>query len=192
MDKKNSGQTEKALKDAARKLLLSCEDWTDVTARAITSEAGVNLAMINYCFGSKEALFFEVFRDMEEDVKKCKPELLELINSSLTPKEKLIEGYFQMMKLMLEYFGMAQAVVKFIVMNKSLNMDAGTTELVKEHFGGRKTEGECMIIAYELESIHELLALRHKEIQDICGIDLKDDTVLRRIITDNVDRFLKD
>ena len=178
MDKKNSGQTEKALKDAARKLLLSCEDWTDVTARAITSEAGVNLAMINYCFGSKEALFFE--------------ELLELINSSLTPKEKLIEGYFQMMKLMLEYFGMAQAVIKFIVMNKSLDMDAGTTELVKEHFGGRKTEGECMIIAYELESIHELLALRHKEIQDICGIDLKDDTVLRRIITDNVDRFLKD
>ena len=27
-------------------------DWTELTARAITKEAGVNLAMINYCFGS--------------------------------------------------------------------------------------------------------------------------------------------
>ena len=192
MDKKNSGSTEKALKEAAKKLLLSCKDWTEVTARAITSEAGVNLAMINYCFGSKEALFFEVFRDLEDEVKKCKPELAEILNSDMSPRDKIIEGYFHMMTLMLEYFSMAQAVVKFIVMNKRIDMDDGTTEMVREHFKGRKSDGECMLIAYEIASTHELLALRHQEIKETCGIDITDKTVLRKIITENVDKYLKD
>ena len=123
MDKKNNESTREALKCAARKLLLNCTDWTEVTARAITKEAGVNLAMINYCFGSKEALLYEVFRDLQEEVLKCKPELSEILNSDMSPKEKLIEGYFHLMKLMLDYFSMSQSVVKFCVMNKKIDLD---------------------------------------------------------------------
>jgi Transcriptional regulator len=190
MDRKNGESTERALKDAAKKLLLSCNDWTEVTARAITKEAGVNLAMINYCFGSKEALFFEVFRELEEEVKTCKPELVEILQSDMSPKEKLVECYFHMMKLMMEYYGMSQAVVKFIVMNKRLEMDDGTTALVREHFKGSKSEGECMLIAYEIASIHELLALRYNEIKETCGIDLMDDSVIRKTISENMDKYL--
>ena len=190
MDRKNGESTERALKDAAKKLLLSCNDWTEVTARAITKEAGVNLAMINYCFGSKEALFFEVFRELEEEVKTCKPELVEILQSDMSPKEKLVECYFHMMKLMMEYYGMSQAVVKFIVMNKRLEMDDGTTALVREHFKGSKSEGECMLIAYEIARIHELLALRYNEIKETCGIDLMDDSVIRKTISENMDKYL--
>ena len=192
MDKKNGGTTERALKEAAKKLLLSCDDLTAVTARAITKEAGVNLAMINYCFGSKEALFYEVFLELEEEVKTCKPELVEILQSDMSPREKLIEGYYHMMTLMLEYFSMSQAVVKFCVMNKRIDMDDGTTALVKEHFKDTKSEGECMLIAYEIASAHELLALRHQEIKETCGIDLTDKEVLRRVITRNIDKYLQD
>ena len=192
MEKKNGETTEQALKQAAFKLLLNCKDWSEVTARAITKEAGVNLAMINYCFGSKDALIFEVFRDMQEQVIKCKPELLGIINSDMTPKEKLIEGAFEMMKLMLEYYSMSQAVVKFCIFNRKLDMDDGTFSLVKEHYNGKKTDGECMMIAYELSSVHELLVLRHEELKETCGIDLRDDTVLREIITENINKMLVD
>lgn len=192
MEKKSGETTEQALKRAAFKLLLNCKDWSEVTARAITKEAGVNLAMINYCFGSKDALIFEVFQDMREQVVKCKPELLEIINSDMPPKEKLIEGAFEMMKLMLEYYSMSQAVVKFCIFYRKLDIDDGTFSLVKEHYNGAKSDGECMMIAYELSTAHELLVLRHEELKETCGIDIRDDTVLRRIITENINKALVD
>ena len=77
-------------------------------------------------------------------------------------------------------------------MNKKIDMDDGTTALVKEHFKDTKSEGECMLIAYEIASAHELLALRHQEIKETCGIDLMDKEVLRRVITRNIDKYLQD
>ena len=192
MEKNTSESTKRALKAAAFKLLLSCNDWTEVTARAITKEAGVNLAMINYCFGSKEALFFEVFRELQAKVVKCQPELTEIVNSDMSPKEKLIEGTYQMVKLMLDYFSIAEAVVKYCVLNKRFDMDDGTLTLVKQHFSGKKTDGECMLIAYEIASSHELMVLRHKEIKETCGIDLTDDKTLKRIIKRNIEKCLAD
>ena len=126
------------------------DDWTKVTARAITKEAGVNLAMINYCFGSKEALIYAVFKNLQEEVKKCKPELDEILHSDMSPKEKLIEGYFQMLRLMIDYYSMSHSVVKFCVFDRALEMDDGTFTLLKEHFAGEKTDAcldimKCML-----------------------------------------------
>ncbi|MBR6401753.1 MAG: TetR family transcriptional regulator [Eubacterium sp.] len=191
MEKKNGESTEEALKAAARKLLgANCKDGTEVTARAITKEAGVNLAMINYCFGSKEALIFEVFKDIQREGFKCKPELAEIMNSDMPPKQKLIERYYQILNLMLDYFSMSQAVVKFCVFNKGLGNDSTTFALVKEHFDGKKSDGECMLIAYQIASVHELMILRHEEIKETCGIDLEDRGVLRQIITENIDKLI--
>ena len=60
------------------------------------------------------------------------------------------------------------------------------------HFGDRKTDGECQLIAFELSSLHELAVLRHKEIKEVCGIDLKNDDELRKYVYDNVNRMLGD
>ena len=192
MEKKKVESTEKALIEAAKKLLLNCDDWTKVTARAITKEAGVNLAMINYCFGSKEALIYAVFNSLQDEVKKCKPELNEILHSDMSPKEKLIEGYFQMLRLMIDYYSMSHSVVKFCVFDRALEMDDGTFTLLKEHFAGEKTDGECLLIAYEIASVHELMAYRYKELQEKCNIDLTDDEVLKKIITENINKLIKE
>ena len=97
-----------------------------------------------------------------------------------------------MVKIMLDYFSMAQAVVKYCVLNKKFDMDDGTLTLVKQHFNGKKTDGECMLIAYEIASAHELLVLRHKEIKEACGIDLTDDKTLKRIVKRNIEKCLAD
>ena len=65
----------------------------------------------------------------------------------------------------------------------------GDAEL-KEHFGDKKTDGECLLIAYEIESSVELLALRHKEIKEACGIDLTDEEVLRTMIARTINKCL--
>lgn len=53
--------TTNTILDAAEKLFAR-EGYHGTSIRAITREAGVNLAAINYHFGSKEALLSEVFR----------------------------------------------------------------------------------------------------------------------------------
>ena len=189
MEKKNVESTETALIKAAKRLLLGCDDWTKVTARAITKEAGVNLAMINYCFGSKEALIYAVFEELQKEVIRCKPEIYEIVHSDMPPKQKLIEGYFQMLRLMLEYYSMSHSVVKFCVFERGLEMDDGTFYLLKQHFAGKKTDGECRLLAYEITSIHELMVYRYKELKEKCDIDLTDDEVLKRIITENMNRY---
>ncbi|HYM60289.1 MAG TPA: TetR/AcrR family transcriptional regulator [Thermoanaerobaculia bacterium] len=54
-------QTKEILLQAAEKLFLA-RGPQETTLRDITHEAGVNLAAVNYHFGSKEELIFEVFK----------------------------------------------------------------------------------------------------------------------------------
>src|SRR5882672_3897017 len=47
---------------AAAERLFALHGFRNVSVRDITAEAGVNLASVNYHFGSKDALIFEIFR----------------------------------------------------------------------------------------------------------------------------------
>ena len=52
----------KAAVFTAAERLFALRGFQNVSVRDITSEAGVNLASVNYHFGSKDALLFEIFR----------------------------------------------------------------------------------------------------------------------------------
>ena len=60
--KRDLEATRNALLNSTAKLMTDCSEPSEVTSRAIAKESGVNLAMINYCFGSREGLLYEVFR----------------------------------------------------------------------------------------------------------------------------------
>ena len=51
-----SDDTRNQLIHATKELLLTVQNPEKITARQIASKANVNLAMINYCFGSKDEL----------------------------------------------------------------------------------------------------------------------------------------
>lgn len=191
MDKRNLDATKKALLDAAEKLMLECNDISQVTSRAITKEAGVNLAMINYCFGSREALIFEAFGKMQETASRCDNSFAEIISGESTPLEKLIEVHCRTIKLMIENYTISKAVTKYVLINRAISGRRGSLQFIQEHFGDRKTEGECRLIAYELSSLHELAVLHHEEIKEVCGIDLKNDDELRAYVTAHVKKFLE-
>lgn len=190
--KRDLEKTRAALIEAAEKLMGQCEDPNEVTARAITKEAGVNLAMINYCFGSREELLFEVFSMLEKKALELDPSFAEILKSGLPPKEMLAEIHFHSMKLMLEYFQYCSALTRHILITRKIGDKRSSAGFIKMHFGDRKTDGECQLIAFELSSLHELAVLRHKEIKEVCGIDLKDDDDLRKYVYDNVNRMLGD
>lgn len=190
--KRDLDKTRVALINAAEKLMRECDDPDEVTARAITREAGVNLAMINYCFGSREELLFEVYSRIYRNAAAIDPSLGEIMNSGLPPKDKLAEAHFRTMKLMLANFKYCKALTKYILIKRRIGDKRTSVQFIRQHYGDRKTEGECRLIAFELSGLHELAVLRHEEIRDICGIDLMDDDVLKKFVYDNIDRMLGD
>src|SRR5690606_17021133 len=50
----------------------------NVSVRDITAEAKVNLASVNYHFGSKDALLFEIYRQRSSELKRERQRMLEL------------------------------------------------------------------------------------------------------------------
>ncbi len=190
MDKRNLETTKQALLEAAEKLMTGCDDPALVTSRNIAGEAGVNVAMINYCYGSREALLLAVFNRIQAAAQTSNPAFVRILEGGLSPKEKLIEIHIESIKMMLTYFNYAKAITKYVLMNRKIDGERKSLTFIMEHFAGRKTEAECRLIAFELSSLHELTILRHEEIRETCGIDLKNDTDLRNYVTRHINMFL--
>ncbi len=82
-----SKNTEQKIFDAATELFL--EKGVDRTSvREIAAKAGINLALMNYYFRSKENLFDAIFTML---VKKNSQELIRILNSDLELKEKICQ-----------------------------------------------------------------------------------------------------
>lgn len=79
--------TEEKIKQAARKVFMQ-KGFAATRTRDIAEESGINLALLNYYFRSKEKLFTEV---MQEKMQQFFGALLPIINDSSTKLETKIE-----------------------------------------------------------------------------------------------------
>jgi AcrR family transcriptional regulator len=70
----------KAAVFAAAERLFALQGFQNVSVRDITAEAGVNLASVNYHFGSKDALLFEIFRRRAAEMNRERARRLHEIN----------------------------------------------------------------------------------------------------------------
>ena len=70
----------KAAVFAAAERLFALHGFQNVSVRDITAEAGVNLASVNYHFGSKDALLFEIFRRRTAEMNRERARRLHEIN----------------------------------------------------------------------------------------------------------------
>ena len=64
--------------------------------------------------------------------------------------------------------------------------------MLKKHYAGRKTDKECLLIAYELSSMMQLIVCRKDDIRESFGIDLNKDKELKKYIDMRVDLLLGD
>lgn len=74
-----------ALMDTAERLFAE-RGFEAVSVRELAAEAGVNLAMVSYYFGSKEGLFEAI---IEHKIPRTRQSLEHLLHSQLSPWEKL-------------------------------------------------------------------------------------------------------
>jgi AcrR family transcriptional regulator len=67
---------------AAAERLFAVHGFQKVSVRDITAEAGVNLASVNYHFGSKDALLFEIFRRRTTELNRARARMLHQANDA--------------------------------------------------------------------------------------------------------------
>ncbi len=141
--------TEQKIFEAATQLFL--EKGVDRTSvRDIASKAGINLALMNYYFRSKENLFDAIFTNL---VKENTKELLKILDSDLPLKEKIqkyVEAYIGMLSAnpLLVSFFMAiihrsrEKITKMTAIDHLYGTEKFSQQLVDEGKAGkiRKTD----------------------------------------------------
>ncbi|MCR4767434.1 MAG: TetR/AcrR family transcriptional regulator [Saccharofermentans sp.] len=183
--------TKEKLTDATFALMEEADDPMGVTSRQIAARAGVKPSMINYCFGSRENLIYQTFQKQylsflnETRIKK-------LIASDITPKDLLKKLHFTVATCLVENPKFTRAITGYVLFSRDLSKESFSYPYVKKHYAGRKTDKECMLIAYELSAMMQLIIYRKDEIRENFGIDLDKDRELRKYINMRIDLLLGD
>jgi AcrR family transcriptional regulator len=83
---------------AAAELLFALNGFQNVSVRDITAEAGVNLASVNYHFGSKDALLFEIFRRRTSELNRDRARMLHEASDrhgGKPPVREILRAFFE-------------------------------------------------------------------------------------------------
>lgn len=184
--------TREKLLAAAEILMEQYDDPFKVTSRQIASEAGMQAAMINYCFGSRENLIYQVFQNKYENTLKDADVIGIVTDNNLTPKDKLKKLHFIVARFLVNDFKFTKAITSFVLFNRDLSKDAFSLKYVMEHYDGSKTKEECKLIAYELSTMMQLIIYRCEDFEKDMGINLHNEEELRHYIDMRVDLLLQE
>ncbi|ULQ58793.1 TetR/AcrR family transcriptional regulator [Brucepastera parasyntrophica] len=151
------------------KLLAKNRNLNKITARRIASEAGVNQAMINYYFTSKDAL---VSAAVDKLIAGRAAELEEIKKRNIPARQKLLEVLLKMSDITVEYSRYTKATMPYVLLEKEIEEPYYILPIVKECFGGKRTETECRIIAYQLTTFSQIVFYRSDGFKKYAGLDI--------------------
>lgn len=129
--------------------------------------------MINYCFGSREALLYEAFSRNEKSYMET-AQIQGILYSDLSPKEKLRTLHYTVAEFFVKEYRFTSAVMGYTLLHRDLSKEQSSLPLILAHFGGRKTEQECKVIAYELSSMMQLIIYRLDDFASLSGMNLRE------------------
>lgn len=183
--------TKDKLIKATFKLMEESSDPLNVTSRQIAAAADVKPSMINYCFGSRENLIYQVFQTqylsfLNDD------EVQKLLNSDLSPKDILKNLHFIVADILVHNFKFTKAITPFVLFKRDLSKESFSFPYVYKHYNGSKSESECKLIAYEMSTMMQLLVFRKDELKESFNIDLDNSDELKRYIDLRIDLLLRD
>ena len=182
--------TKDKLLESTFTLMEDLDDPLKVTSREIAAAAGVKAGMINYCFGSRENLIYQVFQKQymsfinEKKVKK-------IVESDASPKDILKQLHFIVAKCLLDNPKFTKAITGFVLFKRDLSKESFSYPYVYKHYKGKKSEAECKLIAYELSTMMQLIIFRKDDIKKDFGIDLSKKKELQHYIDMRIDLLLK-
>jgi AcrR family transcriptional regulator len=112
----------KAAVFCAAERLFALHGFQNVSVRDITAEAGVNLASVNYHFGSKDGLLFEIFRRRTAELNRERARMLHEANGrhgGKPPVREILEALFAPPLKWADPAGDRRISVQFIIRARS-------------------------------------------------------------------------
>ncbi|WP_068786697.1 TetR/AcrR family transcriptional regulator [Paenibacillus phocaensis] len=172
---------------ATIKLLETSADPAQITARQICAAAQTNLAMINYCFKSKEELMnIAVQRMISEQAKSF------AVSDEGSPKEQLRSMLYHLCDTTVQYDRFSRVSVPFILLQEEISHPLEILPYLKKYFAGQKNETECRVIAYQIVAFMQLVFLRADEFFKYSGINIRDTAERHAFIDMQLNLFLGD
>lgn len=142
----------------------------EITVRKIAQRAGVGIGTVSYHFHSKGKLVYEVIAAQMADLAR------ELTpgGSGETAFERLKCFIYHTSEQALDYNEIFRAQTAYEVVNGDMNFCYYITPLLKEHFGGSKSDLEIKLIALQMISALQMILLKTEEFQHYSGVNIQD------------------
>jgi hypothetical protein len=157
--------------DATVKLLKGSKDPEGITVRDIAAAAGVQLAMINYYFRSKDELMYQavvVLRNkMAGDWLSAKGK-----DKKMNPYMRFREMCIALCDMSVKYSKYMRLTVEYELTKAEIVSTQYTLPLFREICGDKRSETSIRITAYEIVSTLQLIFFRAKDISAYLGFDV--------------------
>jgi len=167
--------------DAAVKLLKDAKDPESITVRDIAAAAGVQLAMINYYFRSKDELLYRAVGYLRN---KMAGDWL-----SVKGKDREMNAYMRLRKMLIALCGMSvkysrymRLTVEYELTRAEIVSPQHTLPLIREICGDKRSETGMRITAYEIISTLQLIFFRAKDISAYLGFDVLEHEQMTEVI----------
>ena len=163
--------TKEQILDATVKLLSDAKDPASITVRDIAAAAGVQQAMINYYFRSKDELIYQAVGALRY---KIAGDWL-----SVKGKDKEMDPYVRYREMLIALCGMSvkysrymRLTVEYELTKAEIVTPQYTIPLIREICGDERSETGIRITAYEIISTLQLIFFRANDISKYLGFDV--------------------
>ncbi len=181
--------TRRKLIDTTKRLLTDGTPLETLTARQISAEAGTNLAMINYSFKSKDELLKIA---IDEIIAEEFDQHSHLDTPNISAKEQLRELLLHVCHAMIKYRELTKLSIPYLMLNDEISLPLDILPFIKKHFGARKNETDCRVIAFQMVYTMQLIFYRADDFRKYSGIDIMNKQQLQDLIDAQLDLFLGD
>ena len=179
--------TKNKLISTTKRLLTDGTSLETLTARQISKEAGTNLAMINYCFKSKDELLKIA---VDEIVSEEFNQYSQLDYSDKTAKKQLRELLLHVCYAMIKYRELTKLSIPYLMLNDEISLPLDILPFIKTHFGQKKSESECRVIAFQIVYTMQLIFYRAEDFRKYSGIDITNEEQLQDFLDNQLNLFL--
>lgn len=155
---------------AVRELLAEGCPVGDITVRKIAQRAGVGIGTVSYHFHSKDKLVYEVIGGQMAELAGA----LSPSGGEGTAFVRLRRFFHQTAELALQYSDIFRAQLSYEIVNGDMSICYYITPLLKEYFGGTKSDLEIKIIALEMIAAMQVILLKMEEFQRYTGVNIRD------------------
>ncbi len=171
---------------AAKDLIAQTDDVCTVTVRQIAQRAGVGVGLINYHFQSRENLLYiaigEVMIGIMDAFRAAPP-------PGLSPADRLKQMMIALCDAGARHEKEMRLGAQFQLMSGDFSAANYLLPALREACQGKHDENALRLIALQLFSLTNLMALRHDAFFRYCGADILDKPQRDRLINDLIDIY---